>query len=536
MKLTTGLIIFGLALVLSACSDEESTADDSGMDKAAQQETALEHAEKHADPNYVCPMHPQIVRGEPGTCPICGMDLVEKEQESEEPQGEKEILYYRHPHDPSITSKEPRKDEMGMDFVPVYDDGGGSSVKISPAVINNMGVRTAEAERDTLWRKIDTVGYVAYDESLISHIHLRTQGWIEKLYVEAEGERVEKGQLLYEVYAPELVNAQEEYVQALGSGRQSLIRASRERLVALGIGSEQIDKLRKTRQVSQYVKGYAEQDGIVANLGVREGMYVMPQAEVMALADLSSVWIQAEVFESQVDWVEEGQPADVSLSYFPGRTWEGEVEYVYPSLNPKTRTLRVRLRFDNPDQILKPNMFADVSIYGGPKRDIVMIPQEALIRGGEEDRVILALDEGCFRPRTVVAGMASGDWVEIKHGLEPGERVVTSGQFLIDSEASLKASIKRMTSPADKDGGEKSMTDMSAITGTGVLHEIEPKENRVNMTHDPIPAIDWPAMTMPFKVRPEVELEPFSPDDKVEFDLEEGDDGYVIKAMRKRKE
>ena len=533
MKLTTGLIIFGLGLILTACS-EEQTAADSGVDKTGQQETALEHAEKHTDPNYVCPMHPQIVRNEPGTCPICGMDLVEKEQESDDqPQGEKEILYYRHPHDPSITSKEPRKDEMGMDFVPVYDDGGGSSVKISPAVINNMGVRTAKAERDTLWRKIDTVGYVAYDEGLISHIHLRTRGWIEKLYVEAEGERVEKGQLLYEVYAPELVNAQEEYVQALASGRQSLIRASRERLVALGIGNEQIDKLRKTRQVSQYVKGYAEQDGIVANLGVREGMYVMPQAEVMSLADLSSVWIQAEIFESQVDWVEAGQLADVSLSYYPGRTWEGEVEYVYPSLNPKTRTLRVRLRFDNPDQTLKPNMFADVSIYGGPKRDIVIIPQEALIRGGDEQRVILALDEGRFRPRTVVAGMASGDWVEIKHGLEAGERVVTSGQFLIDSEASLKASIKRMTSQADEAAAENEAST-PAITGTGVLHELEPNANRVNMTHDPIPAIDWPAMTMPFKVKPGVDLKAFSPDDKVEFDLEKGDDGYVIKSMRKR--
>ncbi|TDY04236.1 efflux RND transporter periplasmic adaptor subunit [Thiohalophilus thiocyanatoxydans] len=535
MKLTKGLIILCLGLLLAACSEDQSAAD-SGADNSGQQETALEHAEKHTDPNYVCPMHPQIVRDEPGTCPICGMDLVEKEQESDDQQqGEKEILYYQHPHDPSITSKEPKKDEMGMDFVPVYDDGGGSSVKVSPAVVNNMGVRTAKAERDTLWRKIDTVGYVAYDESQISHIHLRTEGWIEKLYVEAEGERVEKGELLYEVYAPELVNAQEEYVQALESGRKSLIRASRERLLALDIGAEQIDELRKTRQVSQYVKAYASQDGIVANLGVREGMYVMPKAEVMALADLSSVWIQAEVFESQVDWVEAGQPADVTLSYFPGRTWEGEVEYVYPNLNPRTRTLQVRLRFDNPDQTLKPNMFADVSIYGGARRDIVIIPQEALIRGGEEDRVILSLEEGRFKPRTVVAGMASGDWVEIKNGLEAGDRVVTSGQFLIDSEASLKASMQRMTSPEDETTAENEEST-SAITGTGVLHELDPEANSVNMSHDPIPEIDWPEMTMDFKVKPDVDLEAFSPDDKVEFDLEKGDDGYVIKAMRKRKE
>lgn len=494
MKTAKWLLILGLGLVLSACGDE-AQQEDKAEAKPAARETAIEHAEKHLDPTYVCPMHPQIVRNEPGTCPICGMDLVLKEQDEDS------------------------------------GDDGGSVVKISPAVINNMGVRTAPAERDTLWRKIDTVGYVDYDETRISHIHLRTRGWIEKLYVEAEGERVKQGQLLFEVYSPELVTAQEEYLQALGSGRKSLIRASRERLLALGISPRQIDTLRRERRVSQYVKGYAPQDGIVAKLGVREGMYVMPQAEVMALADLSSIWIQAEVFESQVDWVEQGQPADVRLAYYPGRTWEGEVDYVYPNLNPKTRTLRVRLRFDNPDETLKPNMFADVSIYSGPKRDVVIIPREALIRGGENDRVILALGDGRFTPRTVVAGMASGDWVEIQSGLQPGEQVVTSAQFLIDSEASLKASIKRMSAGMK----ESSPQAEPAITGTGTLHEIEPDNNRVNMTHGPIPAIGWPEMTMPFKVKPDVSLDQFSPDDEVQFDLEKGEDGYVIKAMRKLK-
>ncbi|MFP4611451.1 MAG: efflux RND transporter periplasmic adaptor subunit, partial [Thiohalophilus sp.] len=524
---------FILALLLIACNGEQPDKDSEG-EQNGEQETALEHAEKHTDPNYVCPMHPQIVRDEPGTCPICGMDLVPKEDDgADEPEEEKEILYYRHPHDPSITSEEPKKDEMGMDYIPVYDDGDGSAVKISPAVINNMGVRTAVAERDTLWRKIDTVGYVDYDEDVISHIHLRTSGWIEKLYVKAEGERVEKGQKLYEVYSPELVTAQEEYLQALESAHKPLVRASRERLLALGVAQSQIDELRKTRRVRQYITGYASQDGIVAQLGVREGMFVKPDLEVMALADLSTVWIQAEVFESQVDWVEVGQPADVQLAYFPGKTWEGEVDYVYPNLNPKTRTLRVRLRFDNPEHKLKPNMFADVSIYGGPKRDIVVIPREALIRDGKKDRVILALDEGRFRPRPVVPGIVTGDWVEIQRGLREGERVVTSGQFLIDSEASLKDSFKRMTTPddakqeSDSDAEDSEKEADEDIRGTGVLHEIEAEDNRVNMTHDPIPEIDWPEMTMSFDVKPDVELDAFSPDDKVEFDLEEGEDGYI---------
>jgi Cu(I)/Ag(I) efflux system membrane fusion protein len=237
---------------------------------------------------------------------------------------------------------------------------------------------------------------------------------------------------------------------------------------------------------------------------------------VMSLAELSSVWLLAEIFESQADWVRVGQPADVRLSYVPGRVWEGEVEYVYPSLNPKTRTLKARLHFDNPDEALKPNMFADVTIYGGARKDVIVIPREALIRTGTEERVILALGQGRYQPRIVVAGIESGDWVEIISGLEVGETVVTSGQFLIDSEASIKASLRRMMSTSD----ESKPVMQKKIMGSGVLREVLPDENKVNMTHDPIPELGWPDMTMYFKVKSEVE-----------FELEEGSDGYVIKAM-----
>jgi len=401
-------------------------------------------------------------------------------------------------------------------------------VKISPAVENNLGVRTARAERETLWRRVDTVGYVDFNENKIAHIHLRTQGWIDKLMIKSEGERVSKGQLLFEVYAPELVNAQEEYLQALNTGNQRLFGASRDRLIALGISGQQIARLQKSRKVEQYVQVFAAQDGIVNNLQVRQGMFVMPQQEVLSLADLSSVWLLAEVFEKQADWIREGQPAEVTLAYLPGRVWEGKVEYVYPSLNQKTRTLKVRLRFDNPDESLKPNMFADVTIFSGPREDIIVIPRAALIRTGREERVILALGEGRFQPRSVVAGMESGDWVEIKHGLDAGENVVTSGQFLIDSEASLKASLQRMQTS----GTTSAMPQAQAITGTGVLREIQLDEHKVNMTHDPIPALGWPDMTMYFKVRPDVQLDQFRPEQRVTFELEEGEDGYEIKAIQ----
>lgn len=426
------------ALGLSACGDKSTMSES--------KETAVEHAQKHLDPTYVCPMHPSVISDKPGNCPICGMNLVLKQQDQASDTGEKKIVYYRHPHNPSITSDKPLKDEMGMDYVPVYDDGGGSAVKISPTVENNLGVRTAMAERGKLWRRVDTVAYVDFDENKIAHIHLRTKGWIEKLLIKSEGERVSKGQLLFEVYAPELVNAQEEYLQALRSGSKSLFSASRDRMYALGISKKQVERLDATRKVEQFVQVYAPQDGIVNKLGVRQGMYVMPEVEVMSLADLSSVWLLAEVFEKQAEWIKEGQPAEVALSYIPGRSWEGKVEYVYPSLNRSSRTLKVRLLFDNPDESLKPNMFANVTIYAGPKADVVSIPREALIRTGSAERVILSLGDGRFQARKVVSGIESGDFVEIQHGLQEGERVVTSGQFLIDSEASLKASLQRMSS------------------------------------------------------------------------------------------
>ncbi len=367
-------------------------------------------------------------------------------------QDDPEILYWVAPMDANYRRDKPGKSPMGMELVPVYadaDGGDGSSISIAPEVVQNLGVRTAVAERSRLWRGIDTVGYVDYDESKVSHIHLRTEGWIENLAVESEGERVTRGQRLFNLYSPALVNAQEEFVQALVGGNKGLIRASRSRLTALGIPGSQIKRLEKQRKASQTIPIYAPQDGVVASLSVRDGMYIKPATRVMSLADLSSVWLLAEVFERQADWVEVNQPAEVTLAFLPGRTWEGRVEYIYPSLDPKTRTLKARLRFPNPDEALKPNMYANVIIYGGPKDDVVVIPIEALIRTGREERVVIALGKGRFESRTVRAGIESGEWVEVIEGVQPGEDIVVSGQFLIDSEASLKASMMRMAPAAE---------------------------------------------------------------------------------------
>ncbi len=498
------------------------------------QETALEHAEKHLDPNYVCPMHPQIVRNEPSTCPICGMDLVEVKQDEPQAMKEREILYWVAPMDPNYRRDEPGKSPMGMDLIPVYDEGDeavddGPVVKVSPAVVNNLGVRTAVVERGRLWRKIDTVGYVDFDESKVSHVHLRTDGWIENLVVKSEGDRVKKGQRLFDVYSPTLVNAMEEYLQSLSSNSKRLIRASNDRLLALGISKSQIKQLTSSGKVPQTVSIYATQDGIVATLKVREGMYVKPAMEVLSLADLSRVWLLAEVFESQSNWVKVGQSADVKLSFVPGREWEGTVEYIYPRLDTKTRTLKVRLQFDNPDEILKPNMFASVSIYGGAKNNVLNIPREALIRTGQQERVILDKGKGRYVQRNVVAGMETGDWIEIVEGLDEGEQVVISGQFLIDSEASLKASLMRMSEPAsEKMAAEKPKMPVARAIVRGLM----PEQRKVNLEHDPIPELGWPAMVMDFELHTGVSVEGLNIGDTVQITLVQGGNGYLISDIK----
>ena len=361
--------------------------------------------------------------------------------------GEREILYWVAPMDANFRRDEPGKSPMGMDLVPVYADEVDSqpgTVKIDPTVVNNLGVRTAKAERGELSRHIDTVGYVQFDEDTLHHVHTRVDGWIEKLATKATGDPVEKGQLLFELYSPTLVNAKQEFLAALRSNNTVLLQASRERLMALGVTETQIAQLEKDRTAGQRVRVYAETDGVVAHLAVREGIFVTPANEVMSIAELDKVWVLAEVFEREAAWVKPGQMAMVELDYLPGKMWHGTVDYVYPELDSKTRTLTVRIRFDNEDEMLRPNMFARVTIHAEDTGPVVHVPREAVIRGGNIDRVVAVLGEGRFRSRPVTLGIESGDRVAIRSGLEAGEEIVVSGQFLIDSESNIEAALARM--------------------------------------------------------------------------------------------
>jgi Cu(I)/Ag(I) efflux system membrane fusion protein len=278
-------------------------------------------------------------------------------------------------------------------------------------------------------------------------------GWIETLGAKTSGERVKKGQLLFELYSPKLVSAQEEYLSALRGANVALRRASGNRLLALGVTESEIDKLWSERTVRQRVPVYAAQDGVITHLGVRHGMFVTPSTEVMAIASLDRVWVLAEVFERQATWVEPGQDAIVTLDSLPGTTLRGSVDYVYPELDPVTRTLKVRLRFDNADELLRPNMFANVLIHGNATGDIVHVSRQAVIRGARANRVVVALGDGRFQSRPVRVGIESGDRVAIRSGVSAGERVVTSAQFLIDSESNIASALDRL-SPAGRDSDE----------------------------------------------------------------------------------
>lgn len=442
-----------VAFALAGCEKPQGKQPASEPASAAADDTAAEHALKHTNPQYRCPMHPDVVRDAPGECPICGMTLVRVEpgpvEEAAAPASggaDSKPIYYRHPHDPNRTSPVPKQDEMGMDYVPVFADASGPEVRISPAVVNNLGVRTEAAKRTPLERRAETVGYVSFDERRVQQVRPRAEGWIEGLSVRAMGETVEAGQLLFTLYSPMLESAQQEYLDALQIGNADLIEASRERLRALGLDAGTATRLAKGGRAAGRVAFRAPIAGVVTELEAKEGAMVTPDMVAMTITELGSLWVIAEVPESQAGWVAPGTVAELRFPSLPGETVEGHVEYVYPELSMETRTVRARITLGAVPPAIRPNMLATVSLVGALAGDAVTIPRSALIRTGTENRVVIALDGGRFVPRRVVAGAESGDRVVIRDGLAEGERVVVAGQFLLDSEANLRAGLERLTS------------------------------------------------------------------------------------------
>ncbi len=460
-------------------------------------------------------------------------------------------LYWVAPMDPNYRRDKPGKSPMGMDLIPVYQqagtDAGPGTIRISPDVVNNLGVRTATVESRLRNTEIKTVGYVKYDEDQLIHIHPRVEGWIEILYVKAAGDPVSKGQALYELYSPQLVNAQEELILAMNRNSSRLLKAAEDRLRALQISDAFIKTLKKTGRVRQTMTFYAPQSGVVDNLNIREGFYVKPGTTLMSIGNLNRVWVEAEVYERQASLVKTGLPVTMTLDYLPGRKWEGKVGYVYPTLDAKTRTAGVRLRFENSDGLLKPNMFAQVTIHEQSNAKALMIPREAVIRTGKQDRVVIALGEGRFKSIGVGLGSIGDEYVEVVHGLKEGEEVVTSAQFLLDSESSKNSDFKRMSHGEESHGHEsyaagdtestentESAESAESAEVNGVINSIDPSTRILNISREAIKKWDRPAATMDFNVAQEIDIGTLSAGDAIHFRFSIDNGRFTIDHIEKR--
>jgi len=448
----------------------------------------------------------------------------------------KKILYWVAPMDPNYRRDAPGKSPMGMDLIPVFEGQEKASaaedpdvVALSPAVINTIGVRTGRAERVSLGADVRTVGYVGLNEDRTSHVHVRKEGWIEGLKIRSLGAEVERGDLLFEFFSPELAASSYEYVRDLDRGGSGLTAGWRAKLKALGVSESQIKEIASTRKPADRIRVHAPQDGVVVQLGVGEGMYIKPDQTIMSLSDLSSVWVIADVFESQSSRVVPGMPAEARLAHLPEDVWRGTVDYIYPELDPVTRTLRVRLRFPNPDLKLRPNMFADITLKGKARDNVLAVPTEAVIRTGHSERVVLALGDGRYRAVPVTTGGQFEGRTEILSGLNDGAEVVRSGQFLIDSEANLNAGFARMEDPAPV---ETAVHDHEPGTpeawGEGVVEAVKEGGAVVTLRHGPIPAIGWPGMTMDMRLAPDARAQTLATGDAIRFGLAKDAEGMFL--------
>ena len=444
-----------------------------------------------------------------------------------EPKATEAPLYWQAPMNPKFRSDKPGKSPMGMELIPIYAEGKQKQeeegvVTITPAVENNLGVRVAAVKRSQLVQQIETVGYVGYDETKLTQVNTRVDGWIEKLYVTAEGDPVKRGQRLFDLYSPTLVNAQEEYLAAVKSRNKGLIKASEARLAALGISGNTIQRLKQTLKVKQRISIYAPQNGYIANLNVRQGMYIKPSVTVMKLVQLDSIWVVAEVFERQAGWLKKGQPATMTLDYLPGREWLGQVDYIYPTLDSKTRTLRVRVRFENRDGMLRPNMFTRIAIQSHGKDDILTVPREAVIRTGSQDRVVKAMGGGRFKSVRVETGLETIEHIEVLRGLKADDQIVVSAQFLIDSESSVTRDFERM---------EFDDQPQFAIV-EGQVNTVMSEHLMLTVAHQPVDIWQWPAMTMNFVVDSKIELASIKEGDRLRFKVEDlGGQKYLISEL-----
>jgi Cu(I)/Ag(I) efflux system membrane fusion protein len=449
------------------------------------------------------------------------------------PESGRRVLYWYDPMVPQSRFEKPGKSPfMDMQLVPKYADEATDEgvVSIDPRVLQSLGVRTAEARPGSLELKLSAVGNVEYDERSVVLVQPRSGGFIEKLYVRAPLDPVRAGDPLVEILFPEWAAAQEEYLllrRRADAASRDLTAAARQRLSLLGMSDEQIAAVEAEGQSRPRVTLRAPVSGVIAELGAREGMTVTAGTTLFRIAGLATVWVVAQVPEAQAALLAPGGRVEARVPAYAGESFTGRVSAILPEVNPATRTVRARVEIANPGGKLKPGMYANLA-FTTRAREGLLVPAEAVIRTGERSVVILAEGEGRFRAVDVEVGMESGAETEIRKGLKPGDKVVTSGQFLIDSEASLRSTLARLPG-----GGEAVAEDHAQHglhRGRGRIASVETSKGTVQIEHDPIPSLKWAAMTMAFAVADRKQLAALKPGDTVEFNLrsQPNPEGYYV--------
>ena len=410
-----------------------------------------------------------------------------------DPQTGKKIKYWVAPMDPTYIRDEPGKSPMGMDLVPVYEEEGGekeptSTIRIDPVTIQNMGIRTAPVIRKPVTKTIRTFGNVTYDETRMVSVNTKFNGWIERLHVNFVGEQIERGQPLFDIYSPELVTTQEEYLLALKQYRslkdspfvhvrdsaERLMEASRKRLQYWDMSASQIRQLETTGQVRKAITIFAPSGGVVIQKNAVEGQYVKAGENQYQIADLSTVWVDVDIYEYELPYVKKGMPARMELSYIPGERFQGEVLYIYPYLSRETRTVRLRLAFPNPDLRLKPDMYANIRIESELPGPNIVIPQEAVIDTGVRQVVFVSRGKGKFEPREIKLGVeVNGHQYQVLKGLSEGEEVVISAQFMLDSESRLREAVQKMLEGRMAAGEAAEGGDELDMSGIGMDDELD---------------------------------------------------------------